>query len=322
MIVNKDHFFEIQKKIGNIPFEQTREWLECGNLQSICKIIYFVDNINNPQIACWGRETKKIYFGRKLMIDGLTYNTSIEHKYLTDFFKLLTNEGYTTIELSDIEIYSPNFEIGIRRAGFIRPWGLSLCPMSIIVDLQSDFLFHRNWRRNVKKSREMGNEFIYVKNPTIDDAKKYVELFGALKKRKSIKYILTPEEIYILLQGPYDLFFILDKNGKYLSGRIEYKFGDMIYDTYAATTLDGIKSGAAYHIQEDIFTFYKKLGFKRFDYGRISPSNDKMDDIYIAKSYSGGIPIAYNGQWVYTTNKFKTFCKSIYSYIIRNNKCY
>lgn len=323
MIVDKELFFSLQKKILNIPFNQTREWLECGVLESICKIVYIVDNIENPHIACWGRETSKFYFGRKLMIDGLSYDiSSIQHKDLTEFFNSLTKERYTTIEISDIEVYSPIFEIGIRRAGFVRPWGLSLCPMSILVDLQKDFQFHRNWRRNVKKSIDAGNKFIYVEKPTIYDAKKYVELFNSLKERKSIGYNLSVKEIYSLLQGEYDLFFIVDKNDRYLSGRIEYKCTDLVYDTYAATTFDGIKTGAAYHIQEFILDFYKKRGFRRFDYGRISPSQDKMDDIFLAKSYSGGAPVGYNGQWVYTTNKFKTFFKSIYFYLIKNDKCY
>ena len=322
MIISKEQFFKVQQSIKNIPFNQTNSWLECGNLESICKIIYFVDNMENPQIACWGRETSRVFFGRKLMIDGIAYNSDIKHKVLTDFFKSLTLEGYATIEVSDIEKYSPTFEIGIRRAGFVRPWGLSLCPMSIIVNLEHDFNFHRNWKRNVKKSRELGNVFEHIECPTLLDARAYIELFSSLKDRKGVSYSLSSIEILNLLQGNYDLFFIKDQNGHYLSGRIEYRCGELIYDTYAATNSDGIKSGAAYQIQEDIFMFYKNRGYKRFDYGRISPSNNKMDDIFIAKSYSGGEPIGYNGQWLYTTSLFKYLLKKIYSSIIRNNSFY
>ena len=305
MIVNKDVFFTLQGKVGYVSFEQTQAWLEACGANNSCRIVYLVDSDKDPKVACWGRETSRKFFGRKLMIDGLSYAPDVPHKTLTNFFKSLTSLGYSLIEVSDIERYNPNFEIGIRRAGFVRPWGLSLCPMSIIVHLQDEFNFSRNWRRNVKKSRDAGNEFVYVQSPTLEDAQHYLTLFGALKERKGLSYELTAEGILKLLEGGYDMFFVKDKDGKYLSGRIEYPNGDLVYDTYAATDKEGIKMGAAYHIQEDIFNYYRDKGFGCFDYGRISPSADRMDDIFVAKSYSGGEPIGYNGQWVYFTNRNK-----------------
>lgn len=322
MIVNKEQFFEIQKKISNISFEQTKEWLERGSIETLCKVHFFVDSIDNPQIACWGRVTSKRFFGDMLWIDGISYSPHIDHKTLTSFFKSLISDKYVSIEISDHEVYSPNFEIGIRRAGFIRPWGLTVCPMSIIVDLQKDFCFHRNWRRNVKKSRDLGNLFIHIEKPSERDALNFIELFRSLTNRKGLEMSLSLKEVYTLFNGAYDLFFITDKNGKYLSGRIEYKCGDLIYDTIAATTPDGIKSGAAYHIQEEIFYYYKSLGFKRFDYGRIPPSNNKMDDLYVAKSFSGGRPVGYNGQFMYTNSRLKSLLFSFYQFVLKKGTCY
>lgn len=322
MRVSKEDFFAIQQKVGFIPFEQTRVWLDSSGLEKLCKIIYLVDSDKNPTIACWGRETSRRFFGRKLMIDGLAYSPEIQHKKLTEFFTDITTMGYNTIEISDICKYNPNFEIGIRRAGFVRPWGLELCPMSMIVHLQEDFNFARNWRKNVKKSREAENQFEYVEHPSLEDAKHYVELFGALKERKGITYQLLPEEIHQLLQGGYDLFFVKSKDGKYLSGRIEYPYGDLVYDTYAATCAEGIKTGAAYQIQEDIFYFYRERGYLRFDYGRIPPSKDHMDNIYLAKSYSGGEPIGYNGQWIYFTSRKKYALMVAYMRVLHKSKIY
>lgn len=87
---------------------------------------------------------------------------------------------------------------------------------------------------------------------------------------------------------------------------------------YAANSDEAISVGAAYMIQEEIFQYFKEQGFDRFDYGRISPSNGKMDNIYIAKSYSGGRPIGYNGEWEFCNKQWRAYFYSLMAFAVQH----
>lgn len=320
MIVNKNQFFEIQSAhFSNIPFNQTKEWLQITGSEDNVK--FFVNNIEKPQIACWGRIFSRSFFGLHLFIDGVSYNTD-DIKTIHKFYESLINLGYSFIEISDIGLYSTNYDIGLRQAGFIRPI-LSLSPLSIIVHIQEPFNFHRNWKRNVRKAEEFGCEFEVVEIPSAMQLKVFVELFNQLKIRKSLGFSINEKSLFILLKNRcYKLFFVKNLEGKYLSGRIIYINGENSYDVYAANSDEGIKNGATYYIQEHIFDYIKDLGVNLFDYGRISPSSDEMNNIYVAKNYSGGNPILYNGEWFFSKNKQFGLLYEFYKFFIKKRRRY
>jgi hypothetical protein len=314
-------FFQQQQRLRNIPFNQTKNWLEHSRGNNIENVRFFVDSIDEPHIACYGYLSNRKPFGRQLNIDGISKSADINSDHIRSFFKSIIEEGYSIIHLSDIDEYNPNFEVGIRRAGLVRPLGLHLCPMSMIVDLQKPFQFHRNWRRNVKKAMEQDCRFVVKDNPTMEDAKEFVRLFGELKERKGLRFSLTPERIMVLLKGNYKIFFV-EREGVNICGRISYINNTSIYDVYAANSNEAISVGAAYLIQENIFQYFRERGAERFDYGRIPPSAGKMDNIYIAKSYSGGHPIGYNGEWGFCDKQWKNYLYSWYMFGFRNRTMY
>lgn len=319
MTIGKNLFFEIQLKyFKDIPFNQTKEWLESSCFNNC--VHYFVSNTEKPEIACWGRVFKRRFIGNHLMIDGIATQTN-NIKIIRDFFQDLVRQGYSIIEISDIGIYSANFEIGIRQAGFVRPI-LSLSPLSLIVKTQEPFNFHRNWKRNVKKALQEGCEFEVVDVPSELHLNEFVRLFNQLKLRKGLGFSISDKSLNILLKNrSYKMFFVKDKDGKYISGRILY-VNNNSYDVYAANSDEGISNGAAYFIQENILNYLKEMGVSQFDYGRIPPSNDEMNNIYVAKNYSGGEPVIYNGQWLYSKNKQTGLFYEFYKFIIRKQRRY
>lgn len=304
MIVNKDTYTALFPAMTSVPFLQSAQWQHITSIEGGVdyEIVYFIDDVETPSVMCFGRISNHSLLKKKLMIDGICTNERAGIKQLRSFFASLLYEGFSIIQISDISMYASDFEIAIRQAGFIRPLGLSLCPMSLIVDLERDFEFHRMWRRAVRKSKESGNCFVKIEHPEPKDASEFVRLFNMLRQRKHLHFTLSEEQLMTLFDGNYDLFFVKDNNGKNIAGRIAYHNGSQVYDVYAANSTNAMETGAAYHIQEAILEHYKDTGYRFFDYGRISPSADKMNDIYLSKSYSGGYPIAYNGQWCWYRN--------------------
>ncbi|WP_411812263.1 hypothetical protein ACLB9Y_03520 [Chryseobacterium scophthalmum] len=300
MIIDRQKFFNIQKSFPDVPFNQTEVWLETtGGIENT---VFFIDREDNPQLCCWGKVFDRRFIGAHLLIDGLSTNTS-NIKYIRDFFQKIVSHGYSIIEVSDIGYYNSNFEIGIRQAGFIRPT-LSLSPLTLLVKLQNNFEFHRNWRRNVSKATTNNVNFKVVDKPTIQDCEGFSALFNQLKKRKGLGFNVDPKLLYKLLDSEeYKLFFAIGENNQYLSARVIYITTKLAYDVYAANSDEGIRNGAAYYIQENILYYLKQNGVEAFDYGRIPPSADEMNNIYVAKSYSGGVPMLYNGQWIFNKSR-------------------
>lgn len=320
MMTNRKTFFEVQKSFPDIPFSQTEEWLDSIKNNNIC---YFVDNVQQPRICCWGRVYNRKLIGNHLLINGISMKNVIDSKNIRDFFKSIISEGFKLIELSDINYYNADFEVGIRRAGFLRPLGSTLSPLTLIVNLQSPFSFHRDWRRNVRKAIEQDIQFEYLPNPTIDQTNTFIRLFNQLKERKNLGFTLTSEELLKLLSKEhFKLFFAKTKEDKYLAGRLIYVNKKKAYDIYAANSYESLKNGSTYFLQEKIFYFLKEREIEFFDYGRIPPGTDSMDDIYVAKSYSGGYPILYNGQWQYSKSILFDYLYSFYKHCILKRKRY
>lgn len=217
MQVDRNKFFELQKQLESVPFTQTEEWFEHSYEDRTDRMRFFVDSTENPSVAAFGYLRSRKLLGSRLLFDGICKSAACTSKHIRGFFKSIVDEGYDVEHVSDIDEYDPDYEVGIRRAGFRRPFGIHLCPMSMIVDLQKPFSFHRNWRRNVKKAQDNGCTFVAIENPRRDDAKEFVRLFGELKERKALHYSLTEDKLLPLFEkGNYKMFMIKMGVGKYL----------------------------------------------------------------------------------------------------------
>ena len=322
MIVDKDTFFSLQSKIADIPFMQSKGWHDTAFQSVLDKLVYFVNTTDDPRICCFGYLSKRKFFGNMLAIDGIARKKDVNTTELRTFFKSIVDEGYDMIDISDVSQYSAEFEVGIRRAGFVHPFGLSLCPMTLMVNLQAPFTFHRKWRSHVRNSVSCGNFFYPVEEPTRTDAEEFVRMFGELKDRKKLRYSCNADSIYHMVSNGFKLFFMKNKDGENIAGRLEYICGKNVCDVYAANTNQGLANGAVYHLQEEILKYLAEHKYKEFDYGMIPPSNNHMDDIYIAKRYSGGHPIGLNGQWQYCKSLKKKYLISLYTFYLHHSQLY
>lgn len=323
MLVNKEEYFSLLAKIDSIPFVQSRPWIECHSKGNEESVIYIVNSNQDIRMCCIGLISVHRFIGKTLIINGVCRKHDVNETELRKFFQSILELNYDVVYVTDGEKYNSEFELAIRRAGFIRPLGLQLSPMTLYVDLQKPFSFHRNWRRNVKKSIECGNTFRFVEKPSKQDAQDFVNLFKEQSKRKGLKYSFSSEEILFLLKDSrYRMVMVSNKEGKSIAGRLLFISGNMSYDVYAANSNEGISTGAVYQVQEGMLNYLKSTGAYFFDYGLIPPRADEMDDIYLAKSYSGGYAVGLNSEWYFGRSMFKHYFTSFYRYFIRKNKMY
>ena len=307
-IKDADVFFEIQKKIKKIPFTQSKGWYKHA-LHKNNDICFYVDNDTNVNIALWGRVQKIPFTNKKLLlINGEAISQNLDEKKVIQFYENLCKTDYQGIELNSDNEYNIEFEIGLRRAGFVRPIGGFTCPLTINFQIQNDFNFNRNWKRNVKKAIASELRFEEVTTITDEVIKTVILMFKEMADLKNLSYQLEEDSLASLLNSPdMRLFVVYDKQDQPVAARVIHDNKPYASDVYAANSLEARGNGATYFIMQKIFEQLKDESFQEFDFGRIPPSNHATDSVYIFKNASRGKKIQYNGEWSFYKSKWLEF---------------
>lgn len=317
MIVNKEVFFQAIQKIGYVPFEQSFAWLEFKSVDEK-SLVGFIDNNQDPYIACWGRMFRKPGIGRILDIVGEVKRKDIVPKQIQCFFENLIKEASCDmITYNSVSYYECTFDISMRRSGFTRPLGNRVCPLTILFKVKEERKPDRNWKRNVKKSISENLEFKVIDSPSREDAQIVSGMFNELKKMKNLSYGLDVDCLFKLLKDKkYKLFYVM-KDGVPLCARVIYIHRQRAADVFAANTFESRKYAATHLIVEKILEYLKDNDVEVFDFSRIPPSNNETDSVYVFKNSAGGYPAQYNGEWIWSKKKVYSLLFCIYNFFIR-----
>jgi len=296
-------FFELQSSIPRIPFTQSKGWHDYQNFRS-AKIRYFVNDPSDVKIALWGKEKKIPVLGKKMFLtEGEALSSNLDETQITSFFKEIKKLNYNAILINSNNEYFVDYEIGIRRAGLVRPLGEFSCPLTLIIKLQNLPKHNRNWKRNVKSAVDSGLVFTEIISPDKKDVECFVSLFNEMAELKKLSYELLFAPLNQLINDPEMRLFVVKQNEVPIAARIIHVNGKFASDVYAANSLEARNNGASYFIMQSIFEELKSEGIEEFDFGRIPPSDHATDNVYVFKKASGGSPIQYNGEWVYFKSK-------------------
>lgn len=295
----KSSYFEIIQKFDLIPFVQSEAWYNFLKSRNE-NIVFYVDSERDTKIAFFGREKKIPFTSLKiLIIDTPLIIKGFNEKAIRNSFLTLIEEKYIGIELDSMGIYDMEFELGLRRAGFVRPLGFTKCPLTIILNLYEPFNYEKTWKRNVRRSIEAGIITKEVSTPKIEDAQLICDLFNEMKEFKNLKYSLTPQSIYSLLESPNVRLFYAFENDQVISAQIEYVYKGNCDGIFRVNSIKSRENNASYLLCNQIFEKFASEGQFHYDFGRIPPSNHSTDSVYVFKNASGGRKVQYNGEWVY-----------------------
>lgn len=318
-----EHFFRLQAKLPHIPFTQSEAWYKYLKTNNTA-FAFFVDDEKDTKIATWGRVQKiPVIGGNILRLEGESYIEDINEKIIRKFYYEIIELGYKAIEGNSNNLYNIEYEIGIRRTGFVRPLSFTACPLSIEIDLQKDFNFDGNWKRNLKKAVSHKLFFEEVTTITDDVLSDIILMFQEMADLKQLSYTLEKESLKRLLTSEgIRTFWVKDKIGNTIAARIIHEHNNYITDVFAANSLAARDCGATYYMMDSIFKLIKDEGKANFDFGRIPPSNHATDSVYIFKNASRGRKIQYNGEWVFYKNKWVEYLMFVYKQFIIKKQRY
>ena len=290
-------FFKIQSKFKRIPFSQSEGWYKYIKVQGKA-MAFFADYIPKPNIMCWGVVEKVPLTGKKILrIEGDVFSEVTEN-IIRAFYSGFKDSAYVGIEIDNNHHYSVEYEIGIRRAGFFRPIGIYSCPLSIEVDLSAELNFNRKWRRNLRKAEEHNLHFKEITTPTSENVDSFVKIFNEMARFKKMPFRLSHKSVSKLVNSD-DFHFIMvtDENAIPLSGQIVYIKNNLAYAVFAANSMLARNCGAAPFLYKELFTLLKLEQIKIYDHGRIPPSTNDTNGVYLFKRGTGGNKVQYNGEW-------------------------
>jgi len=297
--VNKNIFFEITQNFDFVPFTQSEGWWTMNSIKDENRFVFFVDSLEKPAIACMGNTMKR--FGLKLLIiesECLLDEKNIDSKKIRDFYKAIVQTNFDMIEINSSLPYNALYEIGIRQAGFLKPAGLFSTPLSILLDLQKQIEYDKNWQKNLRRTEKYNLDFREITNPTQQDLIDYLEIHSAMVERKKLGEKLSLEMLKKLLENEnFQLFFVEDEAKKRIAGLIIYVRKDFAISIYSATSLEGREKSASYFLYDNTFRQLSKKSIVRYDCGRISPAAHTKNDIFLFKDGVKGSYLLYCGEW-------------------------
>lgn len=308
IIHDKNSYFQILEKFEIVPYTQSRGWCEMQSLYKPERVKYFVNDMDNPTIACFAHE-KKMLGVRMIVIEEEAFKDELAHTpaEIKKFYEIINASGYKIIEISSNSKYDFDYEIALRQAGFLRPVGLFSLPSTKIIDLTNPIGYNRDWKNNLKKAAKNGLEFEPVERVEKFHSEEFIKIYSEMSRSKSIGIPFNAELIEKLCStGEFKLFFVL-RNGVRIASTIIFQRNESALSLYAASGSIARSTSASYFMYDELFKYLADSGVKTFDMGKLLPSKEPVNNVFLFKNGIEGKHIQLNGEWARYSNPFYRF---------------
>ena len=144
-----------------------------------------------------------------------------------------------------------------------------------------------------------------------------------MSELKKLKYLLERESLAILLSSSdIRTFMVKNKENRIIAARIIYEHNRVLSDVFAANSNEARECGATFFLMDNILNLLKREEKLKFDFGRIPPSNNATDSIYVFKNATRGRKVQYNGEWVLYKRKWIEYLMFIYKQFVIKKQRY
>ncbi len=321
-IIDKHTFFQTILDFKQVPYTQTQGWLTYTESEDKNEVLYLVDNLSDSRIACMCH-IKKTFNKELLLIESLCFKyTLYKASSIKHFFEHIKDLGYDMVEVVCNTHYSFEFEIGIRRAGFMRPIGMFSIPFSNWINLQEPITYNSNWKRNLTKSENYDLSFIVENTPSEQLVYDFVDFYNQFTEDKGLSHKLNHEPFYRMLKTKdFSLGLVLDEKDQITSGIIFHHKNEHAGLLYAAKNLDAKNTGATFFMYDRLFKYLKEKGYQYFDMEKLLPSSHSSDGVFLFKDGIKAERVLYNGEWSwYKSPIYRPLMYLVKKYLIRKTE--
>jgi hypothetical protein len=286
------------------------------------RIHLFLNDIENPTIACFGHE-KKMLTKKMLLIEGESFKSQndINVKNIHSFYSEISLIGYDIIEICSNNPYNFDYETALRQAGYLRPVGQFSMPITKIIDLTTEVKYNKNWNRYIKKSAANNLLFEVIHKPSKEDCSDFEKLYREMTDRKSMSHQLSTEQIEALCKSNNFQMFFVSKDTKRIAGIIIYNLNKKAGGAFAATSQNALKLSASFYMYNSLFNHLKNMGVLSFDMEKLEPSTKSTNSVFYFKNGIEGKNTSLNGEWsLYKKNYYRPLMYFVKKYLMKKRE--
>lgn len=252
-LITKEQFFELIATFEWVPYTQTYGWFAFSNCEKSGNYLCLVDAYENPKIACFAHIKKAAGF-KLLVIEGeCLLSKNIKSSLIKTFYEDIRLLGYDMVEINSNSLYNSEFEVGIRRAGFLRPVGSFSVPLSKWINLTAELTYNSNWTRNTKKSLEYGLKLELYEKPCAEIITTVVNFYNQFTKEKGFTHKLDVTATSKLLTSEnFSLAVVTNSENTLLSCIIFHHIKEHAGLLYAAKSSDAKENGATFFMYNNL----------------------------------------------------------------------
>ncbi len=283
----------------------TQNDMWCRSMADATQLRYFLDNRQPASMGCVGYVRQKGPW-KMLCIMGDCYRTTPSAKQVRDFYKNIPQLGFDIVEINLNSLYSPEYEVGMRLAGLLRPVGLFSTTLSKYINIQQPLSFDKSWQRNLKQCQQYELTFNAIEQPSQVDIQTYMQMHNEMIERKQFSGYLSQPQLTNLLQDPHFLLTTVTHQNNTIAGMVLYKENNnRAVSLYSVTTPEGRNLSASYWLYKETFTHLaQNSNVHTFDIGRLAPSNADKNSVFLFKNGIDGQTVQYNGEWLWCKKKW------------------
>ncbi len=321
-IVNKKAYFSIIESFKIIPPTQCEGWYRMHALYHPERIIFLVNHLESPTIACFGH-IKKMLGIKMILIEGECYadESSQNSGDIRDFYKQVKELGFQIVEVCSNATYDFNYETGLRQAGFLRPIGQFSLPNTKIIHLKEPLTVSNDWRKNLKRAKKHELFLESIEIPESNDSKSFIDIYSYMGKLKSLSIPFNVEQIKELCRtGDFKLFFVKKENRR-IATTIIYQNNNVAVSYYAAANAEARDVSASYCMYVELLNYLKKNNVDFFDMGKLLPATDGVNNVFLFKNGIQGTHIQLNGEWSwYKKSIYRVGMYFVKKYLVRKRE--
>ncbi|MDR2475979.1 MAG: hypothetical protein LBD45_09000 [Bacteroidales bacterium] len=309
ILPNKEKFVEVTRDFEYIPFPQSIGW---HNLHACTKpdnpeaFIFLADSIANPTIACFGFVMKFLWM-KMLLIEGeCIRQLPVSRETIQPFYQAIQKLPFDFIEINSHLLYTPEYEIGIRKAGYLRPVGLFSTQLSKIIHLQQPISLSGNWKRNLQKARKNSLKFELLTEITPIYLKTFMQLYAKLLVEKKFSHTFSAAQFGELLKTPeFSLACARDENDEIQVTFIIFTSKGYAQSMFCAKSEKAKQTGATFFAYHETLNYLKNSNYQHFDMGRmLASSTQTLKGVFDFKDGVEGEYITYCGEWAWYKRQY------------------
>ncbi len=301
--VSRTEFYKTVASWKHVPHTQTDTWLR--SMTNERNLRYYTDERQPATIACAGYVRRKAGM-TMLCIGGECIRNEVSVKQIRDFYDNIGTLGFDIVEINLNSVYEPEYEVGLRLAGLLRPVGMFSTALSKVVDLTQPLTFDKSWKHNLSQCEANGLKF-RVEAASQEAVERYMGMHNEMTARKHFDGALSEAQLKGLMSDPrFVMFMVEDSSGAAVAGRVVYApENGRAVNLYSVTTPAGRRLHASYFLYINMFRYLSaQRGTPDFDLGRLAPSKRKKNDVFLFKNGIGGRLVQYNGEWLWCRRRW------------------